>query len=527
MEFVRSADYHVYVKSFSDTRELDGNFSFRAEAILRGIGPVLKVVLPVIDQYGDGFPLLSSTAKKASWADSTLEEIGKLAMLRRLAHCERYGLVEAQVYSDSHISIQVIGSDVEVLDRRDWGWLAEQKLEQTKELRSKLSQETKGWARDRIDQYVGVWNEHFIRYESDWELLALYQKHAEASIFGSPEADALPDDAVLGVRSFKEWKQVAIAAIGRAMLHLSFSTRLSFLEEKLDLRNLLTQFVRHEDLKAVWAEQVATENSDDLDDISEIFMLTANHADEYYEKHECPLPYNIRFGKHFALLTQFGYLVNSCAFLVTELKRKYRSDWDRAVNSREQQFQQELYAILNNYQYVRGRENVKVRGASGKIITDIDAVLFDENANYIYLFQLKWFDVVGQNIRERQSKLTNLTKANQWVDQVDKWVSNLTQTELIERLGLRTQISKSQFVQVRLVVLTRNLVNFSGAHTLDRRAAWITWPRLCRILSETPDAKSPLETVWHSTFDNAYTEPASERKTVHYEFAGLQVDVIS
>ncbi|HWW05892.1 hypothetical protein [Collimonas sp.] len=527
IELVRSADLHAYFLNCFGNSELSTELMSKCRFIVHGIGPILRVFLPVLEKFADGIPWIPSSTSTAKWADQILYEAGRLSILRRLSHSERYGLVRCEFHSDEHVAIHVLGRDAESIDRDDHVWLVNKMLEEKKEYHDHLDQQIKGWARDRIDQYVGIHREHFICYDSDRELLGLYQDYVQRLMIQSAEADAFPDDVRIGSRTFAEWKWIATTAAARTCLHLSFATRLSTLNgERLDLRNLLTNFVRVEDLREIWRQQLDDITETELDDIEDIFMLTAKHAEEYFSNHDCPLPYNIRFGKYFALLPQFGYLNNTCTFLVTELKRKYREDWDRVVNLREAKFQQDLYKLLPIEQYVIGRENASIRRAAGNTETDIDAVLFERSTNCIYLFQLKWFDVFAHSLRERQSKLRNLLdKGNKWVEQICDWVSNTSQSEILSKLDLQGKGIHADSLEIRTVVLTRFSARFSGEHRYDERAAWLSWPRLCRLMSESQRHDAPLEAAWQKAKEDTNAVPQEPSSHTEYLFHGMKVDV--
>lgn len=524
MEMVRSADLHGYYLHFFDISEFPDQFAATCQSIVSGIGLLLKAFIPTLEQFGDGIPLLPSNPNRAAWADQTLVMAGQLSMLRRLAYCERYGLVQCITHSDDHISLHVTGNDAEFLDRNDYDWMIAQQLTVEATRQEEINQQLKGWARDRIDQYVYIFREHFIGYDSDWNLLKLYQEQAKYSMLRSPEADAFPDEVSIGPRTFGEWKQIAITGVSRAMLHLSFATRLYALnKDKLDLRNLLTVPVRYEDLIAIWHEQTGVTDSE-LEEVSDIFMMSSNHAKAYYSNCDYPLPYSIRFGKYFALLPQFGYLQNVASFLITELKRKYRRDWDKAVNAREAKFRDELYSLFSNEFYVSGRGNFKIR-QNGKELTDIDAILFEASTNTVYLIQLKWFDVFGHSLKERESKLSNLLHANKWIEKVDAWLKNMPQAELVELLGLKKVLSEVGSIETRMMVLTRYSARFSGNHHYDARAAWISWPRLCKLASESENQKSRLAHAWKAAMSDSDFKHSHVGEQKKFIFPGLRVDL--
>lgn len=526
IELVRSADLHAYFLNCFGAPDLTAPLMRQCTEIVRGIGPMLRKLLPELDSFGDGIPWVPSTNSTASWADHVLTKTGQLVHLRRLAYSERYGLVQCENQSETRISIHVLGHDVESLDRDDSGWLVRKKLADCSKHWTHVDLQIMGWARNRIDQYVKVHRKHFIEYDSDWELLELYQQYVQRLVIQSAEADAFPDDVIIGPRTFGEWKKIAISAAARACLHLSFATRLSALKQnRLNLRNLLTIFVRYEDLREVWRQQTGVHDEAGLDEIEDIFLFTEKHAEEYFLNHDYPLPYNIRVGKYFALLPQFGYLSNICTFLVAELRRKYRNDWDKAVNLREAKFQQDLCTLLPEKNYIRGRENVLIRRSVGDTETDIDAAYFEKSSNCLYLFQLKWLDVFAYGLRERQSKLTNLLKARKWIEQVSQWVTNTVREEILSRLGLKGLEVASDSFEVRLVVLTRFSARFSGSHEYDERAAWLSWPRLCRLMHENEGSVSPLAAAWLLAKEDGKAVERQSDSCNKYVFPGLQVDV--
>lgn len=527
IEFVRSADLHAYFFHYFDSKELGPELHRRCRFIPLGLSPILKAFLPALEQYGDGIPWMPSNKNNAAWADNILSELGKLVNLRRLAYCETYGLVSCNILSDNHISITIIAENSEALDIADQAWLIGKELEKNEKNIEFLNAETLGWARDRIDEYVDAEWDWFIRYDSDIDLLKLYWDVARITFIRSPEGEALPDNAKIGPRTFGEWKTLAVMATGRAILHMSFATRLSTLKKgQLDLRNLLTTFVRQEDLRAVWIEQTGLTDKAAIDEIADVLMLTPERAEEYYRDYDYALPFHIRFGKYFALLPQYAAMQNPCTFLITELKRKYGKDWDRAVDSREAKFRDDLYKLLPLPRYVAGPENFILRDANGKPLTDIDAIIYDSQTNGLYLFQLKWFDVFGLSLKQRNSKLKNLLHANRWVDHVWNWASNQSGDSLLQNIGFRKTAPNTRPITFKLFVLTRYTARFSEMGKQDSRALWISWPTFCRSILEYEGQEPPLEYTWYNAINIAQPKAASKSQSSEYIFPNLYVEVI-
>ena len=528
LELVRAADLHAYFLHCFSRRDATVELMMKCQFIIHGIGPVLKALLPLVEGRGGGMPWPPTNSERAQWADQVLHQAGRLSMLRRPAYSERYGLVRCEVHSDQHFAIHLLGKDDESRDREDIVWLVNKTLDEQRAHLDHLDSQVKGWARNRIDRAVRIDRKHFIRYDSDRGLLNLYQEYVQRFMIDSAESDTFPDDVRIGPRTFGDWKRIATIAAARAALHLSFATRLQALNRgKLDLRNLLTILVRVDDLRGVWREQLNGLAEGDLDEIADVFMLGAKHAEEYFSNHDCPLPYNIRVGRDFVLLPQFGYLANTCTHLVAGLRRKYRKDWDDAVNLREAKFQTDLYELFPGDDYVVGRENVRIRRANGRMETDIDATLFEKSTKCLYLLQLKWLDVFAHNLRERQSKLSNLLdKGNKWVDQVSQWSETTPRSEILDRLGLSSLALTPNSVEIRIVVLTRFSSRFSGAHEYDERAAWLSWPTLCRSVAECAPHSAPLEAAWKKAREESPIESCEGVRRKEYVFQDLRVDVI-
>lgn len=526
IEFVRSCDLHTYFLYCFDSTQLGQELLRECSLIKMGLSPILKGFLPVLEKYEDGLPWYPSNKQNAAWADRTLMNLGTLVYLKRLAYSERFGLVDCDIKSNEHITIQVIGENSEELDLNDHAWLINQKIEKNKEFFELLNGEMLGWAREKIDKYVDVDGDWFIRYESDFDLLKLYEKSARLNFIKSPESESLPDEVFIGPRTFGEWKKLALIATARAKLHLSFATRLhSSKGSALDLRNLLTIYVRHEDLKAVWQEQTGLMQDADIDAITDVFMLTSERAEEYYRDHDNALPFHIRFGKYFALLPLYGALDNPCTFLVTELKRKYQKDWDRGVISRESKFRQDLYDLLPPPGYISGKENYVIKDEKGRPLTDIDAAIFDYESNTIYLFQLKWFDVFGLSLKQRKSKLNNLLHANKWVNDVWLWASKHDLKKVV-RLLFQNSYEDIHPISFKLIVLNRYNTRFSGDDYYDKRASWLSWPAFVRTVSDAGESKQSLHGVLELLERDITDKDSCTPSVNEYLFPDLHVDVI-
>jgi hypothetical protein len=111
-------------------------------------------------------------------------------------------------------------------------------------------------------------------------------------------------------------------------------------------------------------------------------------------------PAFIKVGQGRVLSPVWGCTSHPFLFMLNELKRKYRSDWDMAVNQRENIFRNDIYALFKESRFLKLDTNVKIK-IGGLIVTDVDALIFDRATGIVGIFQLKWQDFFGNSMRER------------------------------------------------------------------------------------------------------------------------------
>lgn len=79
------------------------------------------------------------------------------------------------------------------------------------------------------------------------------------------------------------------------------------------------------------------------------------------KKEPCSVPGNlltpvfIELGENKLLRPIWGSLSEPFIFLLRELRRGYRSDWDNAVNGREQVFRDDLYGLFLSERFYKLR----------------------------------------------------------------------------------------------------------------------------------------------------------------------------
>jgi hypothetical protein len=288
---------------------------------------------------------------------------------------------------------------------------------------------------------------------------------------------------------------------------------------QLDLRNLLTVFERRDDLSRVWEE--AGETPGWIGQLISYMTLDAQSAASLEKDHEVPLPYYVDLGRDFVLLPSFGGLLNPCAGLVWQLKKEFRTDWDRGVDGREVAFRSELERAFPSSRFTIPQKGFRLRRSDGSELTDVDAVIVDREAGSLALVQLKWHDIFGRSLRERNSRRLNLLRANKWVDRVTTWIAGRSASAVAEALNVG---AASTDRPPELLVVTRHDSRFTGLDSFDQRAAWLGWAELVHKAAHSKETDLlPVIARDHRGGGTAESTPVRVPET--FQFRGLRIEV--
>jgi hypothetical protein len=495
--------------------------------MLAGAAASLKPLLKGVSQMDGPMPWGPSHSAWTRVVEGYLLQCGQLTWLHRLASLEKYGLSHTTL-ERSRLRIEVAPDELESADRKSLSWLALQRLN-TAGVQSELdlTEEQMKRLRRRLDEKSGTdmggW---FIRYSGDDELMERSRQRVRDLEPLCHETEALPDGACIGGKTFREWKDVCGQAAAAVLHHVEFSTRLKATHAGIELRNLLTMFIRRDDLEHIWQERGLEPES--IRVISQAMTLNYQSIDDMLRHHDMPLPFYVDMGREFVLAPSLSALLNPFVAVVRHLRSHYRTDWDRAVDSREAIFRADLATIFKEPRYVLLPSGVKLRRADGSLLTDVDAVVQDRLSGTVALIQLKWHDVFSHSLRERESRKLNLIAANQWVERVAAWAGNRSSDEIARTLNMAAAEGQ-QFAKPVILVLTRYTARFSGEGSCDSRGAWLSWPELVRV---TTLGESEIDILRHvsSAFkgiDRSSWPGVGSRETAswHLQFPELDVEV--
>lgn len=516
IEIVRSLDEAAFAfRVAPNAAELLAQDTFRRELLL-GAASALRPLLERIRGTEGGVPWEPSSPARRELADDHLAACGRFAIVERALSLQRYGLASARFLSEDHLLVEVENSEDDEQERDAGAWLgARERMQWTAgfqrvtQLKSKIAND--------IDRLVGVQGGWFIRYDNSYDLVQYHRNVAELSASGIAEAHAITASRPFGGRSFESWNSASVDAYGRVLGHIAFATRLKATHPHLDLRNLLTVYVRRDDLHDVWLE--AGETAAGAEAVIDAMTLDADRALLAEREHELPVPYYVDFGRDFVLQPMFGGLMNAYSGVVGHLRRCYRQDWDRAVGDREGVFRNELRLLLRPQAYEVPSRGFQIRRPNGTVISDIDAVVVERQSGAVALVQLKWPDIYGRSLRERESRRKNLLAANEWVARIHDWVDGRPSRDVALALGLASGGDAKPLI----IVMSRHIARFSGENGYDPRAQWVSWPEFVGLVEE--DSTQPVFARLGSRKMAAAQRP-KVRLASRIELEGLTVEFV-
>lgn len=511
IEMVRGLDEAAFAFTLATNRaKLVRGDSFR-HLMFAGAASALKPLLGCLAGMPGGVPWGPSPPDLAALADNHLAACGRIATVLRITQLERFGLAEATFLADDRLVIEV-ASDIEEQAERMASALMLHDAKAAYQRAERKLASRKAAIAQQIDRCVCPANGWFIGYDNTDELIAYHRQAARIYAAGVDEGVALPPDASLGGRSFADWTEISLYAYGATLQHCAFASRLKATTPWLQLRNLLTVFARKEDIAGVW--QARGESGDSAAQVISVLTLDADSADKYDRNHDHPLPYYIDFGRDFVLLPMFGGLLNPYGGALLQLRSGYRTEWDQAVNGREAVFREDLRSLLPPSRYLIPQSGRKLKRGNGSDITDVDAVIVDRSTGDVVLAQLKWPDIYGRSLTERNSRRLNLLRANDWVEKVYEWIAGRSADEIAQQFDLGRAGPRPP----TLLVISRYTARFTKENGFDTRARWISWPSLVAAYKASPKA-GIVSALYRSK------TPVDKPSVSVHELPGLTVEV--
>ena len=492
LELVRSIDrFYLWQNSPREQsthreQEIDSLFVY-------GCNKALQLFLDESTQQ-DMVPLTRSTDETRKWANSTLYHCGQIAVCEMLLDWERAQLGKF-VTRDGTICFECTerALGLEAYEVEEFYWLRAFVAHHEQSFMDSLM-EMQPQIEQIMTPLVRPWRDHYIGYQTTPEIDSYYQQRGILRCHIMFGQDAFPGEARFGGLQFDLYRAAVTTLAGWMLKHLDFARILKKKHPHLEISNLSTI---HQDKRVLAGSLAAVLEIHPAAAEQCLRVLTLTHSD----KPQLTMPKGppaplVELGTAHVLKSVAGCLNAPFDFIGASLHDKYPGDWDRAVSLREKTFRNELYSLFPQQEIMRVPTQIKIRQVN-RVVTDIDAAIFDPRNNIGGLFQLKWQEPFGPSIRARDSRKRNfLAPTIAWIEQILGFVQSLSPRKLADSFGLK--LSDAQEIKhFRLFVIGRNFSHFSGEEAPDERAAWGLWPQLLHLAAEQYDHANPLDGLYH------------------------------
>lgn len=440
---------------------------------------------PILKQYYDDinldvhqpFPLM--TDEMISWTDSNISFSGRLEFCKQLLSYEKAGLItiispkeNEFTFSYSH---KVTG--IEQYDQMSMDFYKEQIIERIIDQKKKEKPFDEQKIKTELRKIIKNPDGKLISYDSTPEIDEYYNQQGHYHILRLQGYDDFDTTDKFG--GIEYWKYVDMIELitGVAIMHMDACLELVKMNPKVNLMNILSYTYFKDKTIKLYSNYLGVSEKK-IEQIFSCLTVSKENFDYYLEYPSTPPPMYFQVSDNLTIRSIAGCLSNPFSLLNRELKRKYRSDYDKAVNRREDRFRKELFMFFPDERIIKIPREVNI--SSNGIKTDIDAVVFDSKTGTLGIFQLKWQDPFAKDMTERYSRMSNLfPKANEWVDKMKRWATNSTSKTIINSLQINKFLKeKKEVKEIYCFVISRNQMNFTGMEISDNTVAWSSWHQL-------------------------------------------------
>lgn len=473
---IRSIDYVFPLYHKSDVLTENEVEEFR-ELFSFGWVNLLKHYYNDIDiNIHEPYPLM--TDELIDWAYSNIIYSGKIEFCKQLIAYEKAGLLKIIQISENEYTFTYLheNTGIERFDVNSFNFYRENIVERIINERKNEKPFDVEKIKLELRKIIKNPDGKLISYVTTPEIDEYYAVQGHYQVLRLQGYDEFDKNDKFG--SIEYWKYIDIIEliVGVALNHLDACLELKKINKDVNLHNILTYTCFKDKTLNEYANYIGG-NIEEVKQILSCITLSKENFDYYLEYPATPPPIFFQVSENILIRSIAGCLSNPFSLLNRELKRKYKSDYDKALNKREHRFRKELFGFFPQERIIKiPREiNISYRGMR----TDIDAVAFDTLTGTLGLFQLKWQDPFAKSMTERYSRISNLfPKANEWISKMRFWVFNNSYKTVINSLQIdKYYKGKTPINNICVFIISRNTINFTGVEK-DETVAWCSWYQL-------------------------------------------------
>ncbi|QBR30817.1 MULTISPECIES: hypothetical protein [Pseudomonas] len=226
--------------------------------------------------------------------------------------------------------------------------------------------------------------------------------------------------------------------------HERFAEALVKKDPSIKLENILTISAETESFIKVLRDAINIFGADNLDfegvsieDTQRIFeVLSCSRKNTaLLAKPGSPFPHLIQSTDQGFIRSLTGAGSNTMLLLLESLRYHYPKDYDKNQQSREKSMQTAIKRVLNDgFEGLEYLENIKIK-MDGKVVTDIDLVVLEKTSGTVFLCQLKFQELYGDDLHSKQIRGKRLKEeATRWLASLNEWI------EHVGEAGVRTSL---------------------------------------------------------------------------------------
>jgi len=440
--------------------------------------------LPLLKHYyskinlKDRLQFTLMTQELITLCDTSISYSGKIEFCKQLLNYEKADLIKINRVNEKEFSFTYIheNTGIEQFDNKSFNFYKERIIEKIIEVKKKEKPFDEKLIRKKVKNIVNSPDGNMIVYHTTKEIDDFYNQQGHFHMLRTQGYDEFGTKDTFG--GIEYWRYVDLVELfmGTALMRIDACIELKEKVKTIDLHNTLSYTYYKDKIVQTFSDYLGL-NKDTIEQIMSCLTLTKDNYEYYLDYPSAPPPMFFQVADNLLIISIAGCLKNPITLLNKELKRKYKKDYDKAVNNREDRFRNELFMFFQDKSIIKVPRGVNI--SFNNIHTDIDAIAFDPKTKTLGLFQLKWQDRYHHSMKERFSRISNLfDKANEWIGKIKYWVESNSDKSIISSLQINNQLkTSSEINEVYIFVISRNQMNFTGVE-LDDSVAWSSWHQL-------------------------------------------------
>lgn len=429
-------------------------------------------------------PMVFASDKQAiTNAQMLLTFSGRVGLSQQYLEYLRYGMIKVASINDREVTFEASYKyfGVERFDKDYKGFIENYTLLSFAELREAGQTRQFKDVKPLISQTATKPLPQFMSYNAPEEVAEYFLQQGLDRLISLHEHENFGNDDMFCGISYRKYVDAIELLMGVALMHFNYALAVIESHPQTLLANLLPYLRPDSSFIQLLIDDInVTEQQ--ARQIIDCLTLNKTNYEGYTEFTAAAPPPFVRMANGYLLRSVAGCLDNPFQLLNYELKRRFSSDYFRAVNNRENRFRNHLFAFFPQEHIVKLSRGVRLTTPLGS--TDIDAVIYDRKAGIMALIQLKWPDAHGDSLRRRESAMTNYYgKANEWVEKIHSWLEVSKPKNIFGALQIKIpQDEINNFKGSYIFVLNRHTAHFTSGEPSDK-AAWGSWPQFLTLIA--------------------------------------------